>query len=196
MAKHRTGVVIMTTMHDMKMDDWSARHNVTREILYKHLETLQKHIAYVQEAGAKIGVPMYQLAVHDASKFTDEEFPSYAKHFHGGGDPDGFARAWLHHMNFNPHHWQHWIFPDGFTPKGSSVENGVVEMPQRYALEMVADWMGASMAYTGSWDMTKWLWENMPRIRVHSNTADYLRGVLDMHGYADTAYAQRFAHEA
>jgi hypothetical protein len=68
-------------------------------------------------------------------------------------------------------------------------------MPSMYALEMIADWMGASMAYTGSWDMTDWLYKNMPNIRLHSFTAKYVREVLDMLGYADTIYAQRFAHE-
>jgi hypothetical protein len=148
-------------------------------------ESLMKHITAVQEAGRLIGVPEVQLLIHDNSKFSDEEFPAYARHFHGGGDPDGFARAWLHHMNHNPHHWQHWMFPDGFTPKGSDVENGVVEMPQNYALEMVADWMGASMAYTGSWDMTEWLKKNMPKIKVHSKTAVYLRKVLADLGYTE-----------
>ena len=87
------------------------------------------------------------------------------------------------------------LFADGFTPKGSQVEAGAVEMPQRYALEMVADWMGASYAYTNSWDMADWLTKNMPRIRVHSKTAAYLRGVLDTLGYADIVYMQKFDRE-
>lgn len=186
----------MKTMNQIVLSDYSMRFDVPMDVLSKYLESLYAHIRYVQEAGKRIGVNEVQLAIHDASKFTEDELPFYAKHFHGGGDPDGFSRAWLHHMNYNPHHWQHWIFPDGYTPKGSSVENGVVEMPRYYALEMVADWMGASMAYTGSWDMQKWLWENMPRIRVHSNTAAYLRDVLGMDGYADVVYMQKFAHEA
>jgi hypothetical protein len=37
--------------------------------------------------------------------------------------------------------------------------------------------------------------QNMPNIRLHSFTAKYVRGVLDMLGYADTIYAQRFANE-
>lgn len=162
-----------------------------------YLESLQAHIRHVQEAAHKLGlgVPEAQLAVHDQSKFSVEEFPGYARHFHGGGDPDGFARAWLHHLHHNCHHWQHWIFPDGFNPSGSSVENGVVRMPNHYALEMIADWHGASMAYTGSWDIIGWLHTNMPKIRVHSLTANYLRDVLDMMGYADVVYMQRFAQE-
>lgn len=165
----------------------------------KYAESLVNHISHVREAGEMIGVNIEQLSVHDDSKWTHDEFPYYANNFHGDPHnpdaPDGFAGAWLHHVHQNPHHWQYWIFPDGFTPRNSNVENGVVQMPPMFALEMIADWMGASMAYTGSWDMQEWLWKNMPKIRVHSKTAEYLRGKLDMLGYADTVYVQKFAHE-
>lgn len=155
-------------------------------------ESLELHIASVKEAGLMLGVDAYQLMAHDRTKWDADEFPYYAMKF-GGGDEsqdkglvaDLFARAWLHHMQNNPHHWQHWIFPDGFTPKHSSIESGVLEMPSYYALEMVADWMGASKAYTGSFDMTNWLFENMPRIRLHSKTALFVTEVLSGLGYAD-----------
>ena len=158
-------------------------------------DSLSEHIAYVRKAGKVIGVPQNQLEIHDASKWTEAEFPGYARHFNDGGAPDEFAKAWLHHIHHNPHHWQHWIYPDGFTPKGSNVENGVVKMPDNYALEMIADWMGASRAYTGSWDMGDWLYKNMPLIRVHSETANYIRQELDKIGYADIVYTRRFANE-
>lgn len=157
-------------------------------------ESLHRHICYVQQAGEKIGVPADQLEIHDLSKFTIQEFPHYARSFHGDkADPDGFAGAWLHHIHNNPHHWQFWMFPDCFVPRGSKVENGVVYMPPNYALEMIADWMGASYAYTGSWDMTDWLWKNIPRIVLHSDTAEYVRQTLDMLGYADTVNGHEFA---
>lgn len=167
-----------------------------------YLESLCNHIQYVREAGEKLGVSEAQLKGHDDSKWSHEEFPYYALNFFGdksavdqGKASSNFAQAWLHHIHHNPHHWQHWIFPDGYTPKESSVENGIVQMPNIYALEMIADWMGASMAYTGSWDMQKWLWENMPKIRLHSITADFVRGQLDLLGYADTVFMQRWGHE-
>lgn len=162
-----------------------------------YLHGLTNHIKFVQEAGRRLGVPESQLLAHDASKFSDEEFLAAVEHFHGGDpNPDRYARAWLHHIHANPHHWQYWMYPDGFVPRGSSVENGIVEMPYEYALEMVADWMGSSMAYTGSWDMADWLWKNMPRISLHSKTAANVRGILDMNGgYADVVFVQRWKHE-
>jgi hypothetical protein len=157
-------------------------------------KSVNLHIAYVREAGAKLGVPSEQLEAHDQSKFSIAEFPYYARQFHGDhGDPDGFAQAWLHHLHNNPHHWQFWMFPDGFVPRGSKVENGVIEMPYNYALEMIADWMGASFAYTGSWDMSEWLFKNIPKITLHSNTAEYVRQTLDALGYADTVNGLAFA---
>lgn len=179
----------------LNLEAISIEWHVPLEALRKYEESLEAHILYVKQAGRRLGVDAHQLEIHDQSKYSMEEFPFYAMHFHGPGDPNGFARAWLHHMNHNPHHWQHWIFPDGFTPKGSNVENGVVEMPQCYALEMIADWYGASMAYTGSWDMSEWLKKNMPRIRVHSATAAYLRSILAADEYGDLVNRVSFAQE-
>lgn len=179
------------------------------EVADTYYRSVTDHIANVVKCGRKLGVPEEQLQIHDKSKFSNEEFPHYAMYFHSGIDKspldaaeqsglvsNAFARAWLHHIHHNPHHWQHWIFPDGYSPKGSDVESGIVHMPPSYALEMIADWMGASIAYTGSEDMTQWLYKNMPRISLHSRTADYVRGILDMLGYADTVFMQRFRHEA
>lgn len=173
-----------------------ALQGVDASTLENFLHSLVAHITYVREAGKKIGVKEDQLNWHDSSKFSLDELPHYARNFFGDkADPNGFASAWLHHIHFNEHHWQHYIFPDGFTPKGSNVQNGVVEMPQRFALEMVADWMGASKAYTGSDDMTDWLSKNISKITVHSNTAIYLRYVLSTLGYADIVNAFKFANE-
>lgn len=160
---------------------------IQRKWLEEYRESLKAHIAAVREAGRQLGVPEDQLAIHDASKWDREEFSYYARQFHGDkADPDGFAHAWLHHIHVNPHHWQHWIFPDAFTPKNSTVECGVVKMPPLDALEMVADWMGASKVYTGSSDMTDWLLQNVPRIILHSRTATFVTEVLKSIGYAET----------
>lgn len=170
-------------------------YGIDKAIAEAFIESLKQHIAYVQEAGRMIGVAESQLEIHDLSKWSKAEFPGYAMHFKGGGAPDEFASAWLHHIHFNPHHWQHWIFSDGYTPKDSNVQNGVVEMPLYYVTEMVADWMGAGRTYTGSWDMKDWLWEHIPKIKVHSSTANALRGLLDSLGYADIVHVKSFANE-
>jgi hypothetical protein len=151
----------------------------------EYLTLLRKHIDCVYEAGLQLGVSRTQLDVHDASKTNDEEFSAYANQFCGkADDPEGFAYAWLHHIHHNQHHWQHWMFADGYTTQGMS-EKGILEMPHEFVLEMIADWMGASKAYTGTLDMADWLGKNINKVRLHSKSAIYAREVLDSLGYAD-----------
>ena len=169
-----------------------------------YMTALLEHIDYVQQAGRKIGVKNEQLLIHDESKFSVYEFGPYARYFY---NPDGtkrtnrtaehiedFTKAWLHHFHYNPHHWQSWLIPNGFS-HGEKLDDDALEMPIKYVLEMVADWMGASMAYTRDWDMTEWLKTNMPRITVHPSTAIYLREVLASIGYSNIVYSNKFGHE-
>lgn len=165
------------------------------DVLDRFYDTLILHIACVQEAGVKLGVPRHQLAVHDMSKFHKAEFYAYARHFQAGGSPQEFALAWLNHLHKNPHHWQYWIFPDGHTPKDTSVENGMLPMPEEFALEMLCDWQGASKAYTGSEDMSRWLLDNIPRISLHSETVKLLRQWLTELGYSEVVNARMFKSE-
>jgi hypothetical protein len=158
---------------------------LTQEMIDRYLESLELHRKYVKEAGRVLRVDEDLLKIHDASKNSPEEFYAYVRQFAGpADDPDGFARAWLHHMNHNQHHWQYWIFPDGFGD-GKTTEQGRIEIPKKYVLEMIADWMGANMAYQGSWDMRNWLESHFPKIKpyLHSNTHKYVREVLARIGY-------------
>ena len=171
-------------------------HCINLAAAENYLNDLVRHIHCVRQAGDSLRVLPRLLRQHDQSKFSLIEFPAAVERFRGGDpNPDRYAAGWLHHIHSNPHHWQHWMFPDGFTPRGSSVEGGVMEMPREYVLEMVADWMGSSMTYTGSWDMTKWLTENMVRIRLHSRTAQAVRKLLRELGYPDEVVMLPWAQE-
>lgn len=140
------------------------------EWIENYMDSLQKHIAAVEEAGKQLGVRPIQLAHHDDSKYSEQELPFYARQFFGDkGDPEGWKRAWLHHIHENPHHWQHWIIPD---------TQEVLRMPDEYALEMIADWMGSSYTYTRSWDMTAWLDKNHGKITLHRETSHYVSTIL------------------
>ena len=160
-------------------------YGVPDDVAKAYLEYLETHIRLVNEAGVRLGVSSEQLALHDLSKYSQEEFPGYAMAFFGPGAPDRFAEAWLHHLHTNAHHWQHWLFPDGFTPKGSTVEAGALPMPEHYVLEMVADWQAMSMGQTRSWDMTDWLSNNLGKLRLHSLTRERLGTVLKGLGYRE-----------
>jgi hypothetical protein len=158
-------------------------------------KSLRLHIACVQEAGRHplLDLPEQLLAMHDESKWSHQEYAAYARWFFGDKqNADEFAFAWLHHIHNNPHHWQYWIFSDGWQLKGSKIVNGCMPMDSMYAREMIADWMGASKAYTGSFDMTDWLSKNVSRIRLHPETADYVREILDHMGYADVVNVASF----
>ena len=159
-----------------------------------YAEILDKHIKNVQEAGSRIGANRVQLAIHDRSKFSDEEFEPYARYFF---DDEGFKKvirtkqeevdfekAWLYHLHRNEHHWQFWMIPNGFS-NGAPMISTVLQMPEHFALEMLADWLGASKTYTGSWDMNKWLIENIPQITLHSKTAQLVRRGLANLGYGE-----------
>lgn len=156
-----------------------------------YLASLERHIANVREAGTKLGVPYKQLLIHDQSKFSEEEFGPYARYFYNDdgsakrpedrthGNMLDFAKAWLHHIHNNPHHWQYWIFAgESELTNNVTVVNNCLEMPFNYISEMVADWMGASMSYTGSWDMSDWLVGNIGKVQMHPRSYRYLGAIL------------------
>lgn len=172
----------------MKLIDESIiacqNYGVSEEVYTRYAESLKLHINCVIEAFVEqLGLDYGEIEYHDLSKWHPEEFPFYAKHFQGGGDPDGFSRAWLHHLHNNPHHWQYWMFPDNFSPKGSNVVSGCLPMPPNFCLEMVADWMGASKAYTSNWNMSEWLKGNFHKVRLHPDSMYFVKATLLELGY-------------
>lgn len=149
----------------------------------KYLRYVVRHKWFVFVAGVKLGAPLWRLIIHDWSKFTPGEWFAYVDYFYGERErlkreePDDFRyaiaagpyvvafdRAWLHHQHANKHHWQHWVLreDDGNTK--------IVEMPEKYIREMVADWMGAGRAITGKWEALAWYEKNASRIMLTQNT--------------------------
>ena len=169
-----------------------------------YIINLREHIENVQEACKQLNVHIEQAAIHDQSKFSPEEFEQYANNFWNSDGTQkkpeqrsplsiyNFTIAWSHHIHHNPHHWQHWIFSDGYAPesmvtRGYITKDGAMVMPSKFATEMIADWMGASKTYTGSWDMSDWLKKNMKRIVLHPYTAEDVRQTLSL---LDTKYSK------
>ncbi len=159
-------------------------YGVSKEVYTKYAESLKLHISCVVEAWVEtLGLDYGEIEYHDESKWHPDEFQFYAKHFYGGGDPVGFSRAWLHHLHNNPHHWQYWMFPDGWSMKDSNVVDGCLPMPANCIMEMVADWMGASKAYTGEWNMTVWLDKNFCKVKLHPASMYAAKNILLELGY-------------
>ena len=82
---------------------------------------------------------------HDWSKKIRPEFSGYRFYFFPEDgeekDVEGFDKAWLHHIQNNPHHWEHYVIP---------VKNIATEMPFKYIIEMLLDWQAMSYKFGDS----------------------------------------------
>lgn len=82
---------------------------------------------------------------HDRSKFSPEEFYPYRKYFYPVDEEEKkevensgeFDKAWVHHYNENPHHWDHW-------------KNDPDCMSFIYVLEMVLDWIAMGIKFNNT----------------------------------------------
>ena len=136
-----------------------------------------RHKWFVFLAGVKLGVPLWQLIIHDWSKFSPAEWSAYVHTFYA---PNGtnwykpgraFDYAWNHHQKVNPHHWQYWLL---------TMDTGTthpLEMPKDYAREMVADWHGAGRAL-GKLDTVTWYLKNYDAITLHDATRISIDAIL------------------
>jgi hypothetical protein len=151
---------------------------------WKYLKYLFKHKWYVFVECCKLGIPLRGF-VHDWSKFLPSEWFPYAEAFYGeygykfnGGFIWQFAKhenamnrfnlAWLRHQHRNPHHWQHWILVQDDDP------TVVLEIPDKYRKEMLADWRGAGRAITGSDNTARWYAEHELKIRLCPKTKEWI----------------------
>jgi hypothetical protein len=128
-------------------------------MIWTHIKSLIRHKWFVIIAGIRLGgIPIWRLLAHDLSKLSRAELRDYAQWFHGGGrNGRGFEYAWLHHQNRNAHHPEYWIERTILARENNLNTTTALSMPEVYIREMIADWMGASRAKTGSWDVRHWL---------------------------------------
>ena len=87
--------------------------------------------------------------MHDMSKFSYIEFMEGVKYYQGTKSPiiackeaEGYSKGWLHHKGRNKHHYEYW--QDNFDQGGKSLQ-----IPFKYALELVCDYIAAGKAYAG-----------------------------------------------
>ena len=166
----------------------------------KYLRYVLRHKWYVFLACLALRVPLWQAVLHDWSKFLPGEWFPYARYFYGPSEPpinygELFARqnhaanvaawkedlqrafdaAWLHHQHASPHHWQHWVLRE------DNGDTKVLPMPERYAREMVADWMGAGRAL-GKPDTRGWYEANKDKQQLHPETRALVERLLEAAG--------------
>lgn len=113
-----------------------------------HLKTICKHKYWVFYYCCKMGIP-WQGIKHDLSKFSPVEFFEGVKYYQGTSSPidackkeTGYSLAWLHHKGRNRHHYEYW--QDNFDTGTTHLQ-----MPEKYQLEMLCDYLGAGRAYMG-----------------------------------------------
>jgi len=122
--------------------------------------------------------------MHDLSKFNlwKETF-AYGRQFFGDRkDPLGFSYAWNHHQKTNKHHWEYWIPITGHN-RGGYKDMQPLPIPKKYIKEMVADWVAASIVYTGKYPESKntWYWfaKNFNKIKLHDDSRKYALELLE-----------------
>lgn len=115
---------------------------------YQHFKTITKHKFLVMKFCFKCGFYKRGL-LHDLSKYTPIEFLTSAKYWTGNRSPidnekdeKGYSLAWFHHKGHNPHHWEYWIDNVG------TKENKPAKIPFEYLIEMICDWLSASIVYS------------------------------------------------
>ena len=135
-----------------------------------------KHKWYVLLEGLKLGVPIWQLVIHDWTKFTPAEFVPYARTFRTPEGKrqyiksDAYYYAVNHHHKRNKHHWQYWVL-------AFEGEYRALDIPMRYRKEMLADWRAAGRAL-GQPDTKKWYLENRYDMLLSRDTRAWVAGEL------------------
>lgn len=171
----------LSILHCLPLGVYNLMKNVIPTLRYIWLTI--KHKTFVFRAGLLTKAPLWRLLIHDWTKFTPAEAPHYGRQFFGAADdPEGFIRAWIHHQNHNPHHWEYWIPRTGHSRCNPPFpDNCAVDMPLWACREMVADWLGASRAYEGRWPTAQswpWLEQNLYKVRVTSRTRLRINTIL------------------
>lgn len=148
----------------------------------KYLWYVLRHKWFVLIEGLKLGVPLWGLIIHDWQKFTPAEWKPYVDYFFRYPDRtkpqsiiEAFDRAWHHHQANGPHHWQYWLLV--YDEEDQVV---IIEMPDRYRREMLADWRGASLAKTGKDNTPTWYIGRRERMKkvLHPSTRQWIEDQL------------------
>lgn len=159
------------------------------EYLRDHRTNVKKGIDWMIDHGMINGLPCMieklkiQVGMHDASKFMQDEYQAYDDYFYGkeGKDEDdievidsAFDYAWLHHIHYNPHHWQYWvlIYDEGNT------NYKALEMPPEFVLEMIADWWSFSWKNENLYEIFDWYGKHREKMILHAKTRKAVEDIL------------------
>lgn len=153
--------------------------------IWLHFKKICTHKHYVRKYCWKMGL-YWQGITHDLSKFSPIEFWESAKYYQGNRSPidackeaNGVSYGWQHHKGRNPHHAEYWI--DNIDSENIKA----IVMPKKYAMELLADYLGAGRAYMGKnftfqkeyeWWIKK---SSNPNLKMHKNIKVFIEIVLE-----------------
>lgn len=132
----------------LKVETDIPEMKITLKNTWLHFKKVCTHKFWVAYYCFKVGL-YWQGLMHDMSKFSWVEFWESVKYYQGTKSPidackenKGYSLAWQHHKGHNPHHYEYWTdrYDDGTV---------ALEMPYKYAVELLCDWLGAGRAYFG-----------------------------------------------
>ena len=142
----------------------------------KYFLYIIKHKWYVMIECFKIGL-IWRGIVHDISKFLISEFIPYAFYFYGSYEDkkkwkNKFNIAWNKHQKRNKHHYQYWILIND--------DSTIIpqEIPEKYIIEMICDWIGASKAITGKDNTKEWYKKEKDTKILHEKTRNIIERYL------------------
>ena len=159
--------------------DGCDHYGLEYDVAVKYAKFLSTHISAVISAGIALGLKKEQLVAHDSSKFYPVEFRGFAL-MNFADDLSELDAAFHHHLWNkklpNLHHWNCWVIPPDNTP---------VVMPEKFVVEMVADWHGVSYAKTGIWDISNWFSQyGIHSTILHDDSWKVLWRVMESIGYS------------
>lgn len=141
-----------------------------------YLSYLVRHKWIVLKICFKNGL-FWQGITHDISKFLPTEFFEYSSYFASGKKTD-IEGKWLDHLHRNRHHWQYWVLLDN---EGNGKP---LEMPKKYIIEMVADWLSVALIENGRHQaktkVKEWYAERRKGIYIHDDSRKFLEEKLEM----------------
>lgn len=99
---------------------------------------------------------------HDASKWSNEEFDAYRRHFHSVSDKEkedskeDFEQAWKHHYSVNDHHPEYW--------KNTNMSNIAIA-------ELICDWEAMGRKFGGN--PLEYFEKNKSKLKTKMNEYTY-----------------------
>ncbi|MGB3222501.1 MAG: DUF5662 family protein [Desulforhopalus sp.] len=105
-----------------------------------------------------------EIEEHDLSKMSEQEFVQYRKAFYPAESEGKYdmSKAWEHHKDNNPHHWENWTKKDSNHPYEWEV----------HCVHMIVDWM--AMGYKFGDTAEQYYESNRDKINLPDYAVDFI----------------------